>query len=251
MNIIWIDRGIILTIIKYILLLYSDIINMKIYIRDDIYRNIISKIFPNLNFTNKVGGKTFYFNIREIVNKKDVIISYINNMSGKKFTLVPYYDINDPLIAYIYDKKYKKNSNIIKQNINNFSNTRKNNYYGNNWDTYIESYIGKKYSDFFNINNNYYISKILNTYLKYINNNNIVMIPILYNNISKPTVSKPPVSKPPVSTPPVSKPPVSTPPVPKPKTSPNPSKQKDNNYINIIKLLIKQIKNVNNIIYLK
>ena len=79
--------------------------NKKIYIENDMYRNIISKIFRNMSFTNKVGKNTFYFNIRKIIKKQDIVIDHIKSnigfINGSSFMLVPYYDNNDLLFIII------------------------------------------------------------------------------------------------------------------------------------------------------
>jgi hypothetical protein len=49
-NIVWIDRGIILTLIYYICKKYNDIYNKTIIINNKIYRKFLKYIFPQLKF---------------------------------------------------------------------------------------------------------------------------------------------------------------------------------------------------------
>ena len=170
-NMIWIDRGIILTIINFITKFYNEIMNKKIYIENNMYRKIISKIFKNMNFTNKVGKNTFYFNIRKIIKKQDIVIDHIKNnagyINGDYFMLVPYYDNNDPLIAYRYSKKSKKDVNLILKSTNSFSRCGRGNYNNTIWDFYIEHYIINKYCKFFNNSKCNDVIKFINNHLNY------------------------------------------------------------------------------------
>jgi hypothetical protein len=80
-NIIWIDRGIILTIIYYILKYYKKILNKNIIINNHIYREFVSFLFPKLKFSKfeKHKSNNFYFNIRERIKDQDIFIDYLKN----------------------------------------------------------------------------------------------------------------------------------------------------------------------------
>ena len=105
-NIVWIERGIILSIIEYIVDSYGLFTNKNIIIEDKRYRRILRDIFPRLSFTKYDGHKSnnFYFNIRRIIRNQDVVIDYISNYDkyifGEDIELIPYYDINDIIIIY-------------------------------------------------------------------------------------------------------------------------------------------------------
>lgn len=186
-NMVWVDRGIILTIIKCITKFYGEIMNKNIYIENDMYRNIISKIFKNMSFTNKVGKNTFYFNIRKIIKKQDIVIDHIKSnvgfINGSSFMLVPYYDNNDPLIAYKYNKKNIKDVNLILSSINSFSRCERGNYNDTIWDYYIEYYIINKYCNFFNNSKYNNVVQFINNYLNhtYFHVMKYKYIPIYFN----------------------------------------------------------------------
>ena len=79
-NIIWIERGIILLILEHICDNYHSIKNKNIILENNKYRQFIQSIFKNLSFSqNSISNKdTFYFNIRkeldEIVAKSGYLI---------------------------------------------------------------------------------------------------------------------------------------------------------------------------------
>lgn len=112
-NKIWTEKGIILAILHHINKEYNILKSKNIIIQQENYRNIINELFPNLKISNfkKKNIKNYYFNIRNIIVKKDIIIDYLNNYDDliptKKFKYVPWYDYNDPLIIYKYYPKNK------------------------------------------------------------------------------------------------------------------------------------------------
>jgi len=198
-NIVWIERGILFAIFAYILKNYDKLIDKIIIIDNKNYRTFFSIIFPKLKF-NKYkdeNSHNFYFNIRRIIKKQDVIIDYISNykkyINTKKIKLIPWYDLNDPLIIYKYNenKKLKIKKYTIFFKI--FSSCRRANYNGTIWDSYIEnkimlSYIKKNPNIKFN-----FLLNFINTFIRsnYTNTtNNIIQIKeypkIYYQQIEKP-----------------------------------------------------------------
>ena len=179
-NFIWLDRGIKLTIIYMLYSRYKYIKYKNIIINNKNFRNFAKLMFPELSILkyDKKISDPFYFNIRHIIKKQDIIIDYIKNYDNsiftKKISLVPWYDINDPLIVYKYNKKYNININKYKDFINIFSKSRKENYNNNiSWDRYTENIILNLYNNKYNTNiiikfNSY----VLNDYT-IINNNNL------------------------------------------------------------------------------
>jgi hypothetical protein len=171
-SIIWIERGIIFTLIKIIIRNYSLIKNKVIIIDNVFYRKLMKKLFINLKFSKftKHNKNNFYINIRNIVYKKDYIIDYVNNYDDfiytNKINLVPWYDLNDPLVYYKYDNKSKIFITNFKIEQIKFSLYKRHyyNYYNiyEQWDILQEFNILKNYSDNF-------FSPIINT-LNLINN---------------------------------------------------------------------------------
>lgn len=162
-NIIWPDRGIKLAIIYNILKYYNKIKNKNIIINNKDYRVFAKIMFPELiiiKFKNNIENKNnFYFNIREIIIKKNIFIDYLynytnDNIPTKKLNVIPWFDINDPIIYFRYSKKNFLNFNNECTKIIYFGNI---NRYINNklWDNIIEYNILYKY-----ILYKYYIFKI-------------------------------------------------------------------------------------------
>ena len=201
-NIVWIERGILITIIYYILKKYIMLLN-KIIIIDNIkYCKFLKIIFPKLKFNifNKHNDNNFYFNIRKIIRNQDIIIDYLANYSKiintKKISLLPWYDMNDPIIIYQFNSKNKIKIKKYKYFIINFSQCKRGNYYNKIWDAFIESTILYKYVKFNKNINFHYLFNMINNFLKstyaytierpkiyYINN----QLPILDNYIQQPT----------------------------------------------------------------
>jgi hypothetical protein len=202
-NIVWIERGILLTIIYFILKYYYKLENRVIIVDNIMYCDFLNYIFKNLTFKKfkKHESKNFYFNIRKIIKHQDIIIDYIHNydeiINTKRLYLVPWYDMNDILVAYKYNKyKYVKIEKY-KRFINGFSECRRG-LYNNNmiWDMFIEFEIYKKYNrfnsnfkiiDIFNSINNVVISNYTNTverkyyYIPVVNNIPIYTEPKIIN----------------------------------------------------------------------
>jgi hypothetical protein len=184
-NIIWIERGILYTIIYYIIKNYDKIKNKIIIIDNKIYRKILKKLFNNLIFKkyneNKESSNNFYFNVRKINKQQDIIIDYLKNyeyINANKINLVPWYDMNDVLIVYEYDKKYIKNVDEYNKFIKMFSECKRSNYNNMIWDVYMELKILKLYSDFNKEINIVYVLNYINKYFK----NNYINTSIKQNN---------------------------------------------------------------------
>ena len=117
-NTIWIDKGIVIILIYYIMKYYNKLKKKIIIIKNYKYINICKILFTKLNFmTYKIhDSNNFYFNIRHIIYNQDIIIDYINNydnfINTNKINLIPWYDMNDPLITYKYSYNKKKNKKI-------------------------------------------------------------------------------------------------------------------------------------------
>ena len=195
-NIIWIDRGIILTIIYFIIKYYKKINNKIIIIDNLIYRDFIKSIFPELNISENIDNKNnFYFNIRKIIKNQDIIINHVKLLDEyiycHKIKLIPWYDLNDPIVAYKIDNN-KINIPKFKMFLNrNFMCKRGKYFHNMSWDIFIEYNIIKKYSIKKNINffifYKYFNSYITNYYvnIKYINYIEKPILYTLYNNNNK------------------------------------------------------------------
>lgn len=228
-NIIWPERGIILTIIEHITENYKKLLNKTIIIENEKYRNFIALLFPELIFKNSThkSNKNFYFNIRKIIKKQDVIIDYLNNyqtIKGSDINVLPYFDPDDIIVKFVVSKNniYQHELLNLVNNMNrcNFRNT------GHIWDIIREKAILSKYNKY--INNNitvkHFIS-ILNKYFKktLLKNNSTQIIPlpfIQYVYLKDPNSTK---------------------------NTKNVSKDEVINFINIIDKKIDQIKNLTNL----
>jgi hypothetical protein len=166
MNIVWIERGILLTLIYYILKYYNKLINKTIIVSITNYRKILRKLFPELTFSHytesiELNIELFYFNIRGIIKKQDIVIDYISNhdiLYTNKISLIPWYDMNDALVVYEYNDNNMLHTHDIILLIKEFSLSKRHNYINDKqilWDIWMEYHILKKYSRFSNstINN--------------------------------------------------------------------------------------------------
>ena len=227
-NIIWVDRGILLRIIYYILLLYDKLTKLKIIIDNSKYIDFLKTIFPKLKFYKytKHTKRNFYFNIRKIIKKQDIIIDYLSNydeyISTLKLRLIPWYDMNDPLIIYHYNKEYKMYINNYAKLVTEFSSCNRANFGGYIWDLVIENKILNNYINF-DIDIDVYfnkktIVKLINSFFK----NNYIGVspsfenPKIYYQIINSTSPPPPVAAaapPPVAPPVVAAPVVAAAPV--------------------------------------
>lgn len=169
-NIVWIERGIILILVEYISsnLLYLK--NKTIVLENNKYRNFLQSVFSKLKFTEKSNSKnSVYFNVRKIIKKQNLVIDYLNNYNntipGTNVLLVPYFDYNDPLILYIYNSK---TSTPVKNVFNQLQQTYcyRANFRGTNWDLFRERQVLNTFSK---INKNIHWKKLfylINTYFK-------------------------------------------------------------------------------------
>jgi hypothetical protein len=191
-NIVWTDRGIILTLLYYICKKYKILLDKIIIINNSRYRKFFKYLFPKLKFKKFISDTpdNFYFNIRTIIKKQNIIIDYLSNydeyIHAKKLKVVPWYDMNDVLISYEYNnnnsKKLKLKPYLIF--LNNFKCVR-GNYNkprltnGNTliWDVIIEYQILYKYKL---LNQNINIYDFLNNFLKSNYTNTIIEIPKIY-----------------------------------------------------------------------
>ena len=194
-DIIWIERGILLMIIYFIIKNYNNLEKKKIAITNKEIREFFKNIFLNLDFVDsfeKSKNDFFYFNIRSIKKEQDIIVDYLKNYDDfiptKKIWLVPYYDLNDPLIIYKYNKKSKLDANLEKEIIKNF-NCPRGNYLNSGvyWDIYFENTIINKAKEFGILNvqnliNNYFIHNFVNTKIQKPNLTNFVFPVINYTN---------------------------------------------------------------------
>lgn len=192
-NTVWIDKGIILTVLYYLIKKYNKLLNKKIIIEITRYRILFKILFPKLNFYSfeKDDKTNFYFNIRKIIKKQDVIIDYINNydyiIQASKIKLVPWFDMNDILISYIYNEKEKLYLDKYLNFIINFNKCRRGNYNNEIYDKYIEN----KIFDLFLVNNKNMnlndLNDIINSYIRddYTDTVNNYIIPLQEQKIYK------------------------------------------------------------------
>ncbi len=238
-NIVWIERGIILTIIYYIIKYNKKLKNKIIIINNKLYCQFFKILFPKLKFEiyKNHNKSNFYFNIRKIIKEQDIIIDYLSNyneiINTNKISLIPWYDMNDPLIVYKYDDKKKLNIYQHKFFIKNFSNCKRGNYNGIIWDAIIENNITQKY--IYVSNNNYNQFMLLfNNFLKSNYTNTVVEIPKIYyitksidNNPKKNIDNNP-----------------------KENTNNNPKENTDNKIDKILNIITNKIRKVNDILSL-
>jgi len=153
-NIVWIDRGIILSIIYFILKYYDELIDKIIIITEDMYRIFIKILFPKLKIEDYQNHKSnnFYFNIKKIIKNQDIIIDFVKNykqtINTSKIYLVPWYNMYDPLITFRIDNKQMKKIDKYTTFIDTFSKCNRANYLNNIWDIIMEHKIMTLYNKF-------------------------------------------------------------------------------------------------------
>ena len=199
-DIVWVERGIILMMIYFIIKNYNNLEKKKIVINNKKLRNFFNNIFSNLKFVDdykKNKKDFFYFNIRSIQKNQDIIVDYLKNydeyVPTKKAWLIPYYDLNDPLIIFKYDKSKKLDADLEREIIKNFT-CERGNYQNSNtyWDIYFENSILNKAKSFGLLNiqeliNNYFLDSFIDTNVKKSNLTNFIFPVINYTsrNINK------------------------------------------------------------------
>ena len=194
-NIVWVERGILLTIIYIIIKKYDYLKKKKIIMNNKKYIMLLKLFFPKLKFGTykKHKSKNFYFNIRNIIRKQDIIIDYINNydnvINTNKISLIPWFDMNDVLISYEYDENKEIHINKYTSFIKNFSYYKRCNYNNILWDVYVENYVFKKYME---LNNNINVQLFINYFNDFIKSNytnTIIEVPKVYYVNNTPPVN--------------------------------------------------------------
>lgn len=151
-NIVWIERGILLTIIGYILKKFKTLLTKTIIIENDRCREFLKLLFPLHVFQRFIAHSpdNFYFNVRKIIYMQDIIIDYVANCDDvlftKKINLVPWYDMNDMLIYYKIESEKALSLNTLMPELKFFSKCTRGNFYGYVWDAYVEAGILQKYT---------------------------------------------------------------------------------------------------------
>lgn len=170
-NVVWIERGILLVMIHYVLKKYGPMLQKNIIIDNDRYREFMKILFPSHKFYKFVedNPNNFYFNIRKIIKMQDIIIDYANNYDdvvySKKIDLVPWYDMNDILIYYKFDPTKMVNMKESMVSLKFFSKCTRGNFNGHAWDSYIEADILTTYSRFHKTKKASYVLRMINKFL--------------------------------------------------------------------------------------
>ena len=154
---------------------YKTIFTKTIIVEPVQYRRFLRLIFPKLIFKKydeHHNQNNFYFNIRRELKKQDVFIDYIRNypknIPAKNIYLVPWYDMNDPLILFRYRPEEEIKTITFSSHIIKFSSCARGNYNntGAIWDNYMEQLILSEYSKLFGHPNNTFILSKLNEWVK-------------------------------------------------------------------------------------
>lgn len=163
-NIIWENKAVMLGIILFLTKHNKELINMRIIMHNDLFRGITKILFPNLTIKKK--GIGFFINIRGSVTTlttTGLIINNILNLSeikNKNFYLLPWYDKDNAMVAFIIKIKELDVETVIKD-IKDFSeNERLIPHYPENfidlnckinmWDSLAEYQILLKYCNLYN-----------------------------------------------------------------------------------------------------
>ena len=145
MNIIWENRGIALGIILYLITYYNKMINKRIVIKNDKINYVIKTLFPN--FKIRSSGKGFKIIIKSN-NNGNLIINNLNNLDhiyAKKVRILPWYDKDNPMVMFRYNKKKKYDLDKLKDDLMEFSEGERHMIYS--FGNIIEQYYGFKIWD--------------------------------------------------------------------------------------------------------
>jgi hypothetical protein len=219
---------------------YKKLKNRILIINNKTYRTIIKQIFPELTFDRyrEDDEDNFYFNIRSVIKEQDVFIDIIKNYDKyvytKKIYLLPWYDMNDPLIVYSYNSKYKIRIQKFIDYIDMFTKMKRCNYNGSLWDTTIEYNIFKKYNTIKPSDNIRMIYSMFNQYVMKNYHYNLPVVKYMtqysVNNVSTPPVTAPSIAPPSIPKPPppsIPKPPPPSESIIPPSSVPIPDKKPD------------------------
>lgn len=170
-NVVWIERGILLVMISCVIKKYTELLNKIIIIENDRYREFMKILFTTHKFQKFVqhNSNIFYFNIRKIIKMQDIVIDYANNYDDivytKKIDLVPWYDMNDILIYYKVDPTKMLNIKETMVSLKFFSKCPRGNFRGHAWDAYIETSILSAYAKVNGTKNASSTLKLINRFL--------------------------------------------------------------------------------------
>jgi hypothetical protein len=160
------DKIIKIGLLYTILYMYDRIENKKIYINDFDYKIYVKRKFKYINIIDFKNDADIKIYIKSDI-KGDININYYNDNINNKIILIPYYDIDKPIIIYGNIETTKNNKKKIE-----LINEKKIN---DNWDKKKIKIIIKKYNKYFEkiskITNNEIQYNYLFHYLNIINNN--------------------------------------------------------------------------------
>ena len=152
-NIINSEKSIIIGIIYYILKNIKKIQNTNIFIKNNTIRLIIQKLFPDLNIVDTFIKSSYCIHIRTnnlFSNCSNIYIDYLKNYNkyicSNKVKLLPWFDSDDPIVLYEYNKKYKFNISKITKKISNITLNRYKD--GILWDNVTQNYIFSLYEKY-------------------------------------------------------------------------------------------------------
>jgi hypothetical protein len=165
-NIIWENKAVMLGIILFLTKHNKELINVNIIVHNDLFRGITKILFPNLTIKKK--GTGFFINIRSsgtTLAMTGLIINNILNLpeiKNKNFYLLPWYDKDNAIVAFIIKTK-KLNIETVIKDVTDFSeNERLIPHYPENfidvnckinmWDSLAEYQILLKYCNLYRVN---------------------------------------------------------------------------------------------------
>jgi len=179
-NLEWEDKNIILSLFLYLTLNYKELKDKVIIINHQFFMNIIKEFFFKLTFKHKDDDKyqnKVHIYIKEISKNSGLYINNIHNFESiynYKISLIPWYDIQNPLIMFYKEKgkqvmdKDDVYKSIIKFNkhlrYKNYNMVGLNKYRCsvNVWDSYYEIEIMKKFCLLYGLKNPFYINGYIN-----------------------------------------------------------------------------------------
>jgi hypothetical protein len=159
---IWEEKGIVIGVFAHIIKHHTYLMDKTIIINNDIYGSITKLFFDELTFKKykKPHHKDpYYINIKDVTKTDNHHINNLNNFQiihNKKITLLPWYDRDNPIIMFTYDKDQTANIAKLIDDLTYFEKhirftkfnspgKTKTNCIIDCWDTYYERKILKKF----------------------------------------------------------------------------------------------------------
>lgn len=148
-NKVWVERGMLLCTIHQLQMNRISLGRKVIIVPNANFRTALQELFPELVFASKAKGNDSSFHIcfrTQATRHRALVFDYLANyeqgIPAKNVALVPWYDMNDPLIVFKYNGDGLVDANRYRQRVIQFSRCKRGAYPGSaSWDDSMEKQI--------------------------------------------------------------------------------------------------------------